>query len=89
LLGATPIASAQRLAAGSTQRTLRLTVAGFVLLMWLQAQRQRREIEQPEQAAQIAALQEQVTENAKLKARIEALEQLVKATQTAWSGPTE
>ena len=48
----------------------------------LKAQRQQRDIEQ---AAQIAELKGQVAQNADLKARLEAVERLVKDTQTAAS----
>ena len=50
-------------------------------------QRQHRQIQQ--YAAQISRLAEQVTENADLKARVEALERLAKGMQTAWSEPRQ
>ena len=50
-------------------------------------QRQHRQIQA--YAAQIAKLAEQVTENADLKGRVEALERLVKGMQTAGSEPRQ
>jgi len=65
------------------QEKERLTETVEALKAELQAQRQHREIEQREQAAQIGELKGQVAQNADLKARLEAVERLVKGTQTA------